>query len=112
ALRGDLDRLDARAIQREDALDAGAEAHLAHREGRARAGAVALDDHALEYLDAGLVAFDDLVVHLDGVAAAKLGNVAANLALFEVVNDWALHGRAPRKSGGELCTLQTQSQSA
>ena len=44
-------------MQREDALDALAERHLAHRERGAHAAAVQADDHALEDLDAFLVAF-------------------------------------------------------
>ena len=55
-------------MQREDALDALAERHLADGEGRARAAAVHADHHALEHLDALLVAFAHLDVHANGVA--------------------------------------------
>src|SRR4051794_36242625 len=54
---GHFDLLDRRRVQREDALDALAERHLAHGERGARAAAVDADDHALEDLDALLVAF-------------------------------------------------------
>ena len=63
-----VDLVDDRRVQREDALDALAERHLAHREGRARAAAVHADHHALEHLDAFLVAFTHLHVDADGVA--------------------------------------------
>src|SRR5262245_60624712 len=57
AAGGDLDLLEARAVEHEHALDADVEAHLADGERAAQAGAVLLDDHALEDLDAILVAF-------------------------------------------------------
>src|SRR5688572_5399189 len=50
ATRHHFDLLDARRVQREDALDADAVAHLAHGEGGASAALGALDDHALEHL--------------------------------------------------------------
>ena len=64
----DLDLLDGRRVQREDALDALAERHLAHRERRARAAAVQADHDALEDLDAFLVALAHPHVHADRVA--------------------------------------------
>src|SRR3954471_4840753 len=63
-----VDLVDDRRVQREDALDALAERHLAHRERRARAAAVHPDDHALEHLDALLVPFAHLHVHAHGIA--------------------------------------------
>src|SRR5713226_3836871 len=64
----DLDLLDRRRVQREDALDALPERHLADREGRARATSMQADDDTLEDLDALLVTFPHLDRHLDGVA--------------------------------------------
>ena len=64
----DVDLVDDRRVQREDALDALAERHLADREGRAGAAAVHADHHALEHLDALLVAFAHLDVDAHGVA--------------------------------------------
>src|SRR5262245_5214267 len=61
AARHDLDLVDARAVEQEDALDADVEAHLADRERAAHAGAVALQHDALEDLDALLLALDDAV---------------------------------------------------
>ena len=55
-------------MQREDALDALPERHLAHRERRPRAAAAEADDDALEHLHAFLVAFAHPHVHADGVA--------------------------------------------
>src|SRR5688572_5078011 len=60
----DLDLRDDRRVHGERALDADAEAHLAHGEGLAHAGALAADDRALEHLDALAVAFDDAHVNL------------------------------------------------
>ena len=64
----DFDLLNRRRVQREDALDALAERHLADGERRARAAAVQADDDAFEDLDALLVALAHLHVHADGVA--------------------------------------------
>src|SRR5882762_4899819 len=64
----DLDLLNRRRMQREDAFDTLAERHLAHRERRASAAAVQADDDALEDLDALLVALAHLHVHFHGVA--------------------------------------------
>src|SRR5258705_6522627 len=64
----DVDLGDGRRVQREDALDALAEGHLADRERGARAAAVQADDDSLENLDAFLVALAHLHVHAHGVA--------------------------------------------
>ena len=64
----DVDLVDDRRVQREDALDALPERHLAHRERRARAAPVHADHHALEYLDSFLVALANLDMDLDGIA--------------------------------------------
>src|SRR5262249_45799046 len=63
-----LDLLDRRRVQREDALDALAERHLANGERGARAAAVQTDHDAFEDLNALLVALAHLHVHADGVA--------------------------------------------
>src|SRR6266850_3066461 len=63
-----LDLGDGRRMQRENALHALAERHLAHRERGARAAAVHADHDALEDLNPFLVAFADLHVHADRVA--------------------------------------------
>src|SRR3954469_21158578 len=70
----DLDRLDVRRVQREDALDALAEADLADGERGAEAPVRAGDADALEILDAGTVAFDHLHADAERVARAKFGN--------------------------------------
>src|SRR5262245_12897018 len=62
-----FDPVDDGRVQREDALDALAERHLADGERRTRAAAVHANHHALEHLDALLVPFADLDVDLDGV---------------------------------------------
>ena len=64
----DVDLVDDRRVQREDALDALAERDLAHGKGRARPAAVHPDHHPLEHLDAFLVAFTHLHVHANGIA--------------------------------------------
>ena len=77
-------------MQREGALDADAEAHLADGEGLAHTGAVAADDDTLEDLDAGAVTLDDLDVHLDGVTGAERGDVglqALGVELVELLHD-------------------------
>src|SRR5262249_13118967 len=68
ALADDLDFPDARAVEREHALDALAEADLAHRERRVDAVVLAADAQALIDLDALAVALLHLDVDLEGVA--------------------------------------------
>src|SRR5262249_2647861 len=68
ALAHHLDFPDRRAVQREDALDAFAEADLAHRERGVHAGVLAADAQALVDLDALAVAFLHLDVHAQRVA--------------------------------------------
>src|SRR5262245_55018883 len=63
-----LDRLHDRAVHRERALDADAEADLADGERLAQSVALAADHHALEDLDALAGALDDADVHLHRVA--------------------------------------------
>src|SRR3954452_16874658 len=73
AARDHIDLLDARRVQREDALDADAVADLADGERRAVTGAGLANDHALERLRALLLAFLDEDRHLDGVAHLEVG---------------------------------------
>src|SRR3954471_2065775 len=75
----DLDLGEDRRVHREGALDADAEAHLAHGEGLAGAAALAADDRALEDLDPLTGAFDHAHVDLQAVAGSELGNVVAQL---------------------------------
>src|SRR5438045_8569912 len=63
-----VDLVDDRRVQREDALDALPERHLADGEGRARAPAVHAADHAFEHLDALLVALAHLHAHRPAVS--------------------------------------------
>src|SRR6185369_6708945 len=83
ALREHFDRLEPRRVQREDALDSDVEAHLAHGERRAGAGAVLLNDDAAENLDAELVTLDDFVVDGHGVADAKVRQTCAEALGFD-----------------------------
>src|SRR6188768_2618865 len=65
-----LHLVDGRRVHGENALDALAERHLAHREGGADAAPVHADDHAFEHLDALLVALAHL--HVDANRVARL----------------------------------------
>jgi hypothetical protein len=76
-------------IEREDALNAFAEADLADREAGADALVGAGDADAFEILDAGAVAFDDLDADAERVARAEFGN---GLVGGERVNGFALEG--------------------
>src|SRR5581483_447488 len=78
-----LDLLDLRRMQRERPLDADAERLLADGERLARAGALALDDDALEDLEARARAFDDPEVDADAVAGFEPGTALAQLALLD-----------------------------
>src|SRR5438270_3171187 len=77
----DLDLVDARRIERKDALHADAVAHLADGERGVHLAALLADDHALEDLDAFLVAFADLRVHPHGVADAELRDLRPRFRL-------------------------------
>src|SRR5450631_116975 len=81
----DLDLLDDRAVQREGALDANAEADLANRVGLADATTVTTDHHTLEDLNARARALNDLDVNLDVVAGAECRDVIAQAGLVDVV---------------------------
>src|SRR5690606_16523849 len=86
----DRDLADQRRREREDALDALAERHLADRDGAAGAPAVlAGDDDALEGLDARAVALGHLVVDADRVAGVEVGDVVAQVGLLDRAQDGA-----------------------
>jgi hypothetical protein len=86
-------------VERECALDADAERLLADREGLARAGALALDHDALEDLDAAALPLDHLEVNANGVARLEPRAIAAQLALFEVLDD-PMHKNGPPRGRG------------
>ncbi len=69
-----LDLVDDLGVEGEDALDALAEAHLAHGEGALRP-TVGCDNHAFKGLEAFFLAFANLDLHAYGVAGAKRGVV-------------------------------------
>src|SRR6187551_3343689 len=71
----DLDLVDDRRVHREGALDADAEAHLAHGERLADAITLAPDGDTLEDLDARASALDDLDVDLERVAGTEVRDV-------------------------------------
>src|SRR5262249_9592452 len=83
ALACDFDRRDRRRVQREDALDASAEADAAHGEGGARGAALLRDHNAFERLDAllDLFAFAFLEANVDAnaVPRTEVGEVFAQL---------------------------------
>jgi hypothetical protein len=97
-------------VEREDALDADAVAHLAYAEGGADAAARLADDEALEDLDALLLTLADAVVNLDGVTDAELGELAilraldgfdlGDAATHDVLTPEAVEGRTPSLGRG------------
>src|SRR4051794_36382810 len=93
-----LDLVDLGRMQGERPLDADAEGLLADGERLARASALALDHDALEDLDPAALALDHLEVHADGVARLELGQVRAQLALLDGLDE-AVHGKAARRAG-------------
>src|SRR5829696_1559856 len=85
-----LDALEDGRVDREGPLDAHAEAHLADREGLAHAGALALDDDALEHLHPLAAGLHHPDVHLEGVAGGELGDVVAQAGAVDEIG--AVHG--------------------
>src|SRR5690606_11216536 len=85
AALGDLDLGDVRRVDREGALHANAERHLAHREGLADATTVAGQHDALEDLHALAVAFDDADMHLDRVSWPEARDVVPQRLSFQRV---------------------------
>src|SRR6185503_7764756 len=104
-----LDLVDDRRVQREDALHALAERHLADGKGRARAAAVHPDHHALEHLDALLVPFAHLHVHFHGVPGLDR-RALGELAALDGLN--GIHRYSPLLSGGDPCTPPSSLHSA
>jgi hypothetical protein len=84
-------------VERERPLDADAERLLAHGERLPDAGALPLDDDALEDLDAAALSLDHLEVHAHGVPCLELGQVCPQLALFEKL-DGIRHGEEARRA--------------
>ena len=78
-----LDLLDLRRVHGERPLDPDAERLLADGERLAHAGALALDDDALEDLDAAALTLDHLEVDANGVARLELRQVGSQLSLLE-----------------------------
>src|SRR5690606_4343260 len=76
-----------RAVGLEDALDALAVRHLAHREGAVQAAVALGDDHALEDLQALAITFDHLHLHHDGVTVAELGHLPVHLFGFVLLDN-------------------------
>src|SRR5207253_9446840 len=94
--RDHVDLLDLRRVKRERPLDADAERLLAHGEGLARARPLPLDADALEHLNARALALDDAEVDAHGVARLEPGQVAAQLAALELLDDLAHRERGPK----------------
>ena len=86
-------------MERERPLDADAERLLAHGERLAHAGALPLDDDALEDLDAAARALDHLEVDADRVAGLELRHVA-QLGALEILDDVAHRKRAAADGEG------------
>ena len=82
----DLEVGNLRAVKREGALDADAEADLADGEGLAGASAAHADDVALEDLLTRAVTLGNAVVNLDVVANLDRGDVLANLLTLDGAN--------------------------
>src|SRR5262249_7054382 len=81
----DVDVIDHFGVDREDALDAVAEADLADGDALTHARAIAGNDGAFESLEALFIAFLDFDVNLDGIAGAKRGNFLLALVLIDVL---------------------------
>src|SRR5919198_3916704 len=105
APRHDLDALDTRGVDGEDALDADAVGGLAHGERLTVAAAAATEDGALEHLDALLVALHDAHVNSHGVARLERGHVLAQLLGLDPVY-WVHRGLI----GGEHAFLAVAAQ--
>src|ERR1035438_1189630 len=98
----DVDMVDHRGVQREDALNAGAEAGLADGNGLAHAGVVAADRDTLEGLQAFLVAFPDLHVDADGIADPELRKVHSLILIQDLLQIGVDHGLTPFLSNPTL----------
>src|SRR5581483_9981460 len=107
----DLDLLDRRCVQREDAFDALSKGDLSHRHRGPRPGAAKTDDQSFENLNAladlflhaftlhtdGLVLLDgrflDLHVDADGVSGTQLGKSVLGARCFDLF--YLVHIRVP-----------------
>jgi hypothetical protein len=87
-------------VERKRSLDPDAEGLLADGERLACSCALALDHDPLEHLDAAALSLDHLEVHANGVARLEPGAIAAQLALFEILDD-SVHKNGPTRAGGQ-----------
>src|ERR671930_1564645 len=74
---------------------------LPHREGLACAGALSLEDDALEDLDTAALALDDAEVHAHGVPRLELREAVAQLSALECLDDVG-HGEVPSRAAAML----------
>src|SRR5277367_3700146 len=90
AFANDVHRADRGRVQREDALDAHAEAYAADGESGAGRAALFGDDHAFEGLETLFFllafAFFEANVHANGVANAKVRKIGAQLRVVQFLN--------------------------
>src|SRR5262249_40954356 len=87
----DVDLVDLRRVERERPLDPDTRGLLANGERLADARPLALDHDPLEHLDPLPCALDHLEVDADGVSRLEDGDIRAQLALLEALDDGA-HG--------------------
>src|ERR1700722_17782888 len=83
----DCDLGDARAVDRESALDALAVRNLAHRERGVEAAVAARYDHALVGLHALAIAFDHLDLHHHRIAGFERRHLAGHALCFEYLDN-------------------------
>src|SRR5215469_10790780 len=82
-----FDLVDHFRVQRKDALNAMAEAHLTHREAGLRT--FALGDHdAFERLETFLIAFLDFHLNSNRIARLEIGKIGASRLGYKPVNNW------------------------
>jgi hypothetical protein len=86
-------------VERERPLDADAERLLSDCEGLTGACALPLDHDPLEDLHAPSLSLDHLEVDAHGVARLEPRAIAAQLALFEVLDD-PMHKNGPQRGRG------------
>ena len=88
----DLDVCNHRGGEGEDSLHTNAAGDLSHREGLGGAGAVDLQDHALELLDTLLGAFHDSIGNGDGVTGFEFRELLGRYeVIFYVLNQLVFH---------------------
>src|SRR6185295_17005816 len=87
ALPFDLDAVDDRRVEREDALDADSTRNLADGERLPHAAAAPRDDDAREHLDAFLLALANLDVDPDAVSGREGRYAALQYRLLDVQQD-------------------------